>query len=261
MKKIKLTYYLPALLVIVLSIMSFKPKQKPTLYMIGDSTMNNSGKGWGNVAYKVFDTTKIKISNQAAAGRCTRQFLSEGRWDKVLSTIGKGDFLIMAWGHNEGLDTNRNVGVIAGIGDQHFTLTRNGKPVEYRSYGWYLEKFTREAQAKGATVVIASMIPRSDFKLGDDGVDRVIRNDKEYALWSKQIADKTGAFFVDINKISADKFDKLGRAETKKLYPLDHTHTNADGALIHAQSAGEGIRMQKKIKLNKYLIKNFSPAV
>jgi lysophospholipase L1-like esterase len=261
MKKTTVMKVLPAFFAVAFAIMAFIPQQKPTLYLIGDSTMRNGLRpmcGWGEVADQVFDTTSLHISNQAMAGRCTRQYLSEGRWDKVLASIRPGDYLIMAWGHNEGLDTTRGVGVLPGTGDGQIFMTRGGKKVEIRSYGWYLNKFTTEAQAKGAKVIIASMIPRNEFRKNAAGQDTVMRANKDYALWSQQIAEKTGAYFVDLNKITSDKYDKLGPVNTKKIFPGDHTHTNTDGAIINAQSVAEGIKMQPAIGLNAFL-KPFGP--
>jgi rhamnogalacturonan acetylesterase len=68
-------------------------KDKPTLYIIGDSTVRNgdgTGKngqwGWGSFIADYFDTTKINIVNAAIGGRSSRTFITEGRWDKILAT-------------------------------------------------------------------------------------------------------------------------------------------------------------------------------
>src|SRR5437868_584936 len=51
------------------------PKSKkplPTLFIIGDSTVNNSSEGfqgWGNVVGDLFDKTKINVENRARGGR------------------------------------------------------------------------------------------------------------------------------------------------------------------------------------------------
>ena len=49
--------------------------QKPTLYIIGDSTVRNDDKtghrGWGSHIADYLDTNKISVSNQAMAGRST----------------------------------------------------------------------------------------------------------------------------------------------------------------------------------------------
>src|SRR4051812_30755384 len=149
-------------------------KERPTLYIIGDSTVRNSNKeqwGWGTLLPEFFDSTKVSISNQAMAGRSTRTFIKEGRWDKVLSTLKKGDYVLMQFGHNEGSkpDTSRAGyrGVLKGNGEDSVQLTwPDGTPEVVHSYGWYLKKFIKDAKAKGATPVVLSMIPRNEFREG-----------------------------------------------------------------------------------------------
>src|SRR5689334_8902546 len=69
-------------------------KERPTLYIIGDSTVRNgdgTGKngqwGWGSYLANYFDTTKIKVENDAIGGRSSRTFITEGRWDKILAQL------------------------------------------------------------------------------------------------------------------------------------------------------------------------------
>jgi lysophospholipase L1-like esterase len=234
-------------------------EQKPTLYIIGDSTVRNSnqvGWGWGTLISDYFDTTKITVSNQAMAGRSTRTFIKEGRWDKVISGMKKRDFLFMQFGHNEGSrpDTSRAGyrGVLKGTSDDSVVLTwPDGTKEVVHSYGWYIRKFVREAKGKGATPVVMSMIPRNEFREG-----KVIRAGNDYGKWAKEAADAEGAFFVDLNAITSDKYDKWGPDEVKKYFPQDHTHTNKEGANINAQSVVDGIRQNKAIALNKYLLKS-----
>ena len=73
-------------------------QQKPVLYIIGDSTVRNgdgSGKngqwGWGSFIAEYFDTTKISVQNHAIGGRSSRTFITEGRWDRILTPLKKGD--------------------------------------------------------------------------------------------------------------------------------------------------------------------------
>ena len=46
----------------------------------------------------------------------------------------------------------------------------------------------------------------------------------------KRSSNKRRRFFIDLNKITADKYDVLGPDEVKKFFPGDHTHTNEEGA-------------------------------
>jgi len=231
-------------------------KDKPTLYIIGDSTVRNTNRpqcGWGEMINEFLDTTLINVSNQAMAGRSTRTFIKEKRWDKVLSALKEGDYVMMQFGHNEGSkpDTSRAGyrGVLRGTGDETIDLLWKDSTVEtVHTYGWYLKKFVRDAQDKGAIVIICSMIPRNEFRDG-----KVQRADKDFGKWAEEAAEKEDAFFIDLNAITADKYDKLGPDEVKKYFPGDHTHTNEEGARINAASVTEGIRMLNNLTLNNFI--------
>ena len=248
------------LLLIALAVLSsfvLLQKEKPTLYIIGDSTVRNTNRpqcGWGEKIGDLFDTTQLSISNQAMAGRSTRTFIKEKRWKKVMSTIKKGDYLIMQFGHNEGSkpDTNKAGyrGVLKGTGEETVELIWPDSTKEIvHTYGWYIRKFITDAKSKGAIPVVASMIPRNEFRDG-----KVERADKDYGKWAKEVAESEGVAFIDLNAITADKYDVLGAEKTKELFPPDHTHTNEAGAAINAASVTEGIRLLKNLGLNNYLL-------
>lgn len=247
--------YSLALLITGVIGMAFVIQNKPTLYIIGDSTTKNSGAmmGWGQAIHEFFDTTKLSVNNQAIAGRSTRSFVREGRWDKVTSMLKPGDYVMMVFGHNEGTPpdttTAANRGVLHGVGEDSVILKwASGKTEIVHTYGWYFRKFVRETKAKGAIPVVLSMIPRNEFRNG-----KVIRADKDYGLWAKQVADQEGAMFIDMNSRTADKYDKWGPDSVKKIHPQDHTHTTPAGARVNAQSVAEGIKADPKDPLNKYL--------
>ena len=247
-----------ALLFVVCVVLIAWQKEKPTLYIIGDSTVRNANTnglwGWGTLIGNYLDTAQLNISNQAMAGRSTRTFIKEGRWEKVINAIKPGDCLMMQFGHNEGSkpDTSKAGyrGVLRGTGDDTVQLVwADGKPETVHSYGWYLRKFVKEAQAKGATVYICSMIPRNEFRDG-----KVLRADNDYGKWEKEIAEQEHAFFIDLNKITADKYDAWGAEKVKEFFPKEHTHTNEAGAKINAQSVAEGIKNLPANPLQKFLI-------
>ena len=255
MKILKLT----ALGVMALIISAaFKQPSKPVIYLIGDSTVHNSDKetwGWGSILGDYFDLDKISVNNQAMAGRSTRTFIKENRWHRVDSMLKKGDYVLMQFGHNEGSkpDTNKAGyrGVLKGTGEDTVGLTwPNGTKETVYSYGHYLRKFIRETKAKGATPIVLSMIPRNEFREG-----KVLRADKDYGKWAKEIAEQEKVQFINLNGITADKYDAWGADSVKKFFPADHTHPNKMGATVNAQSVVEGIKANKSIQLNKYLKK------
>src|SRR4051812_28588463 len=75
----------------------------PTVYVIGDSTANNTEhRGWGDPFIDLFDHTKANVVNRARAGRSSRSFQTEGLWDKLLQDLRPGDFVLIQFGHNDG---------------------------------------------------------------------------------------------------------------------------------------------------------------
>src|SRR5688500_19765611 len=95
------------LLLFMLAISPHERESKPTLFLIGDSTVKNgSGKGegvlwgWGQFLHTRIDTTKIHIENHARGGRSSRTYQAEGLWEGVLARIKPGDYVIIQFGHN-----------------------------------------------------------------------------------------------------------------------------------------------------------------
>ncbi len=227
-----------------------KQQNKPTIYLIGDSTVKNSNKeywGWGTLLPELLDTTRVRVDNHAMAGRSTRTFVKEGRWAKVDSLLKPGDFLLIQFGHNEGSkpDTSKQGyrGVLRGIGRDSIVLDwGNGKKETVHTYGENLRRFVLAAKNKGVTPILLSMIPRNQW----DNKGKVKRADQDFGLWAKQIAGEEGVAFLDLNSITADKYDQLGPEVVKSsFFPGDHTHTNKDGARENALSVAEGLRRIK----------------
>lgn len=237
-------------------------KTRPVMYIIGDSTVKNgdgSGKngqmGWGTLMWPYFDTTKIQIQNHAIGGRSSRTFITEGRWDKIMRTLKKGDFVIMQFGHNDAGpldDTSRARGTIRGIGTEEKQIYNPIRKVDevVHTYGWYMRKYVQEAKSKGAIPIICSPVPRNNWKEG-----KIARGNKDYALWAKEIAAQEKAYFIDLNEKVALEYEKMDTASVNKLFFGDHTHTSRAGAEINAAKVVEGLKEHKKLKMKKYLLK------
>src|SRR4030081_3733259 len=77
----------------------------PTLFLIGDSTVNTPTKGvqgWGTPIADLFDKSKINVENRARGGRSSRTYYTEGLWDQVAAALKPGDFVLMQFGPNDG---------------------------------------------------------------------------------------------------------------------------------------------------------------
>ncbi|HEY4110933.1 rhamnogalacturonan acetylesterase [Puia sp.] len=247
-------------LFLLFGLFALVPDQRPTLYIIGDSTVKNGkGKGdgnlwgWGSFLDQSFDTTQLAVRNYALGGRSSRTFITEGHWDKVLSQLKPGDYVIMQFGHNDGGpldDTARARGTIKGIGEDSSNIYNPilKKNETVHTYGWYMRKYVTDAKAKGATAIICSPIPRNMFKDG-----KVLRANNDYGGWAQQTATATGARFIDLNAIIADQYDRLGPDKVKDFFPGDHTHTNEAGAKLNANAVVTGLRQINGLILTRYL--------
>src|SRR5690606_19989230 len=230
-----------------IGLFSFGIQNRPTIYLIGDSTVRNSNQeycGWGSLLGDFLDTAKVAVANHAMAGRSTRTFRKEGRWDRVKENMKSGDYLLIQFGHNEGSkpDTTRQGyrGVLRGIGQDSVVLDwGNGEMETVRTYGENLRRFVREAKQLGAHPILLSMIPRNQWE--EQG--HVKRANRDFGLWARQIAEEEQVPFIDLNEITAKKYDEIGPEQVKmKYFPGDHTHTNYAGAMENAASVIEGLK-------------------
>src|SRR5687768_1888483 len=78
-----------------------------TIFLAGDSTMaaklpeKRPETGWGEMLGKHFKDGTVVIENRAMNGRSTKTFISEGRWQAIVSQIKKGDLVFIQFGHND----------------------------------------------------------------------------------------------------------------------------------------------------------------
>ena len=252
---------LAILLVVTLlsSFIIFKDK-RASFYIIGDSTVKNGqGKGggglwgWGDFIAPYFDTTKIRIENDALGGTSSRTYQTKGLWNKVLDKVETGDFVIMQFGHNDGSpldDTARARGTIKGIGDESKEIDNPiTKQIEVvHTYGWYMRKYVDDVLAKGGIPIICSPIPRNDWKDG-----KVVRSTEGYAKWAAEVAKSEGAYFVDLNNLVAAKYEEFGADKVKVFFPGDHTHTNLEGAQLNAEIVAKALKDKGPTQLRKYI--------
>jgi lysophospholipase L1-like esterase len=235
---------------------TFAAESKPTLFLIGDSTVRNHTHGqlgWGDPLSGWFDSSRITVTNRALGGRSSRTFLTEGLWDKVLAELKSGDFVLMQFGHNDGgpLDDGRARASLKGNGDQSQVITNksSGKVETVHTYGWYMRKYIADAKARGATPIVLSPVPRKIWKDG-----KVARANNDYGKWAKEAAAAENIPFVDLNEIIAGHYKALGPEKVETLFGDEHTHTNEEGARLNAQCVVEGLRALKNCLLSSYLL-------
>src|SRR6185436_12699803 len=184
---------------------------RPTLWLIGDSTVRNNTRGqqgWGDPIKDLFDPGKIRVENQALGGRSSRTFFTEGLWEKVRAELKPGDFVLMQFGHNDGrsLTQSRARASLKGVDERTEEITRtNGTKEIVHTFGWYMRRYVTDTKAKGATPIVCSLIPRNDWKDG-----RVLRSTNSYAQFAAEVARQEHVGFLDLHEIIALKYEIEG---------------------------------------------------
>jgi rhamnogalacturonan acetylesterase len=228
------------------------PTLHPALFLIGDSIMktgtppgDHGPYGMGYEIAPLFDPAKIHVYNEAAGGRSSRSYIAEGLWAKNLARMQPGDFVIIMFGHNDANNSNDHPdrATINASGDEAVVVGTGNKAETIHTYGWYLRQYVKDAQAKGATVILCSPVPRNTWVDG-----KIKRGFNGYAQWAAEAARAGGAFFIDLNRLAADQYDALGREQTAQCF-ADNQHTTRAGAKINAQSVVEGLKQLKDCPL------------
>ena len=248
-------------LALLLGLTAFKAERRvTTVFMIGDSTMankkldgNNPERGWGQMLPGFF-TEDIRVDNHAVNGRSSKSFIDEGRWDRVIAQVQKGDYVFIQFGHNdEKPDEARHT-------DPGTTFDAN------------LRRFVRETREKGGIPVLFSSIVRRNFRVDSTAVlkddhpdeatghyyeegDELIDTHGAYLDSPRRVAQEEGVAFIDMNRLTHELVQGMGPEESKKLYMWipanlvpacpkgkeDNTHLNIYGARVVAGLAADAV--------------------
>lgn len=236
------------------------PTLHPALFLIGDSiTKTGTPPGdtgpWG-MGYELiplFDPAKIHVYNEGAGGRSSRGYIEEGLWAKILERMQPGDFVLVMFGHNDTANSANypDRTTITASGDETIQIGVGDKRKTLHTYGWYLRQYVKDAKAKGATLILCSPVPRNTWIDG-----KIKRGFDGYAQWAADAAKASGALFIDLNTLAANRYDALGREQAARYFS-DTQHTTKAGARLNAESVVEGLKQLKDCPLANYL----APAV
>ncbi|WP_020528369.1 rhamnogalacturonan acetylesterase [Flexithrix dorotheae] len=228
----------------------FAQEEKTVIYLIGDSTCADKNPeafpemGWGT-PFKTFFNASVHIENRAKNGRSTKSFLEEGRWDDVLSTLKKDDYVFIQFGHND--EVKSKVG-------------RYTTPEEFKTN---LKKYVKDSQEKKANPILLTPVSRRSFENGE-----LTDTHQQYAQLVREVAQEEQVPLIDMTRKSMDLLEKWGVQKSELLfhhlspgehpnYPngrKDNTHFNELGARKMAQLVLQGVR-ELKIPLEDQILK------
>jgi len=238
------------------------PAEHPALFLVGDSTMRTGAGtgergpwGWGAEIGAFFDPAKIHVYNEGRGGRSSRGYIDEGAWGRILEQLQPGDFVLVQFGHNDSANSANypDRATINSSGEEQVEIGVGEKRQIIHTYGWYLRRYAKDAQAKGAALIICSPVPRNQWTGG-----KIKRGFDGYAQWAADAAKAAGTPFINLNGIACDRFDALGQEATREYFN-DFQHTTKPGARINAESVVAGIRQLEDCPLAGDLVPSRPP--
>ncbi len=197
----------------------------PTVWVAGDSTLTDqsaaypycpstSYSGWGQMLSAFLDG--VAVSNHAHSGLTTHTFRCGGHHAIVMRHIGKGDYFLIQFAHN----------------DQKVDfLTADG------GYRERLVEYCAEVRAAGAHPVIVTPLARNSWR-GDGQYNDLLF---DYDRVCKEVGCELSVPVIGLHDFMMNKVKTEGLTLAKRYYyPGDYTHTNDPGAYMCAEYvAGE----------------------
>lgn len=245
---------IPLLCICLLAILITSGKDKQVkLFLIGDSTMadktpvdGNPERGWGMVLPSCFNENVV-IENHARNGRSTGSFIKEGRWDFVMNRIGKGDYVVIQFGHNDEVQTKKS----------------STTPEEFKAN---FERMVNDVRSKGANPILCTSVARRKF---DTISGNLIDTHPVYPGIIRRVAAEMQVPLIDMQHKSEKVLQAYGPVKSTKLFMhiepgvwktvpngrKDDTHFVEAGAMEMANCFAEGLKELKFEPLVQNLLK------
>ncbi len=228
-----------------------------TLFIAGDSTVQtynqrareqNGGpiQGWGAFIGDYLDS-KISVSNHALAGRSSKSFYDQGRWQTIADSLKNGDYVMIQFGINDGASSNA---------ERYAPVCGNVNSPSSGSFEWYMTQFINDSLAKGATPILVT--PTLSAKSYSNG--KFSGSYGNYGDACKSLASKYKIPCIDLNTIMVNHYNSVGY-NTAYSYHMaaavqgstDLTHFNDDGAKVIAGLVANAVKSQGISGLSGYV--------
>lgn len=211
----------------------------PTIYLLGDSTVCDQPSepyaSWGQMLTRFFKPG-VAIANNAESGESLRSSLGAHRLEKVLSTMKRGDYLIIQYGHNDEKEKGEGVGA-------------------FTTYKADLKKFVGQARLKGGIPILVTPVQRRTF----DADGKITNSHGDYPEAVRQLAQEEDVPLIDLNAMSKSFYEALGPEKSAVAFKSgDGTHHNNYGSYELAKCIVEGIKAIK-LGIGKYLLNDTAP--
>ena len=209
----------------------------PTIYIAGDSTSTDQPgepfNSWGQMLTRFFKPD-IAVANHGESGESLRSFFGEKRFDKVMSLIRPGDYLLIQMGHNDQKDTVPGAGA-------------------FTSYKDFLKRMVAAARERGATPVLITPMNRLTF----DAEGKITNSLGDFPEAVRQEAKEDHVALIDLNAMSKPFYEALGPTEAHNAFAgKDTTHHSNYGSYELAKCIVQGIK-DAKLPLASHITDDF----
>jgi lysophospholipase L1-like esterase len=178
---------------------------------------------WGQILPR-FMSDSVAVANHAESGETLKSFLTELRFDKLLSTLAPGDWVMIQFAHNDQ--------------KTQWPQTYADAATTYRAW---LRAYVAEVRRRGATPILVTSPDRRNF----DTAGRIETTLGDYPEAMRKVAREEGVAVIDLNAMSRRLYESLGPEAAARAFAdegRDKTHFNDDGAYALARCIVEGIR-------------------
>lgn len=225
---------------------------KPTIYIAGDSTVQSyrasyaPQQGWGYYLADYFNDN-VTVANHSIAGRSTKKFYDEGRWQTIVDNLKEGDYVMVQFAINDSGKSNA---------DRYAPTCGNVNNPAENSYEWYMTEFIKSAQAKGATpILVTTVIGMKAYSNG-----KFINSYSNYCDACKQLSAKYNIPCIDLNTLMVNHYNSIGYDKALKYHLMgvvegstDGTHFCEEGANAVAKLVADNVKAQKIAGLAEYV--------
>ena len=228
-----------------------KPRTKPVIFVVGDSTSSayqqseRPRAGWGQ-ALPLLLGPQATVFDYAWSGASSKSFADAGLLDRVLGLIQPGDYLLISFGHNDEKVADPARGTLP---DSTFKE--------------YLGRYINGSKARGGKPVLVTPVERRRF----DSFGSAQDSHGAYPQAVRELAAATGTPLVDLTASSKQLWQDLGPEGTKSRflflapgqypqYPQgseDNTHFQALGAVEVARLVARELQSKQIVPPGYFL--------
>lgn len=183
---------------------------KPTIFTLGDSTVKSyifeeaPMCGWGQVFDRLFDLDKVNVINYSMGGRSMKSMYQEGRFNDILLSGKKGDYILIQSGHND-----ERKGTDPGTGDGENARFGGGSTEEmYKKY--ITDYYIPAIRARGMIPILITPMTRAEGKPTQNHIYKNSFTTRKFPDVMKEAAKEMSVTLADLNSRSVEYLNEVG---------------------------------------------------